>query len=314
MQKHEKIYDKTNLLMKGQNSMNIFNEKILPNFLEKLTSKDSVRAYRRSCSYLMEYCSKDFLELNPEDIRTYADHLMQLVISGKYSHNYASAEFARVRSVASYIEENFALAGLSYYDNPFKNYIFPSSAGKNVSLSSIPKIETINKLFESVKQDDELYLGLTLILRCSLTSGECIGIKRKDFIVEEDDTMLLAIIKRGYIRHIIVPDDVRVLINQYITTHNSVTDALFINAQNEPMQIRAFQKRYEKAASSCKFGYTMNDIRNSGITYMLACGSSGPETARYLGINERWAYRYTGAAQKLNIVSDDYSNIRIIKN
>ena len=290
----------------------IFNEKILPDFLARLKSADSVRAYKRSCSFITEHCQKNYMNLEMDDVKAYAAYLMQLVISGKYSENYASAEFARVRSVASYIADNTEIYGV-YYVNPFENCVFPS-AGKSVALASIPKLDTINKLLDFVKSDDELYMGLSLILRCSLTSGECIGIKRADFILEEDDTMLLAITKRGYTRHIVVPEDIRTIINNYIVAHESTSGTLFINSQNEPMQIRAFQKRYEKAASACDFGFTMNDIRNAGITYMLACGSPGPETARYLGINERWAYRYTGAALKINIVSDDYSNIRVVPN
>ncbi len=289
----------------------IFNEKILPDFLSKLKSYDSVRAYKRSCGYIREYCSKEFLSLNNDDIRSYADYLMKKAVSGEYSANYTSAEFARVRSVASYIEENASIYGIAY-NNPFDGYVFPA-AGKAVTMASIPKLETINMLLDNVADDDELFLGLTLILRCSLTSGECMGIKRSDFIIEDGDMMLLKITKRGYTRHLVVPDDVRVIINQYIASHASESGALFINERNEPMRIRAFQKRYEKKAAQCGFGYTMNDIRNAGITYMLACGSSAPETAKYLGINERWAYRYTGVGDKLNIVSDDYSNIRVVK-
>lgn len=289
----------------------IFNEKILPDFLSKLKSPDSIRAYRRSCGYISEYCSKGFLSLNNDDIKSYADYLMKKAVSGEYSANYAAAEFARVRSVASYIDDNAVIYAIAY-NNPFEGYIFPA-AGKAVTMSSIPKLETINMLFDKAADDDELYLGLTLILRCSLTSGECMGIKRSDFLIDEGDMMLLKITKRGFTRHLVIPDDVRVIINQYIASHESESGALFINERNEPMRIRAFQKRYEKKAAQCSFGYTMNDIRNAGITYMLACGSSAPETAKYLGISERWAYRYTDVGDKLNVVSDDYSNIRVVK-
>ena len=289
----------------------IFNERILPDFLNKLKSADSVRAYRRSCSYISEYCAKGFLSLNDDDVRNYAQSLMQHVMSGKYSSAYASAEFARIRSVASYIEDNSSIYEIHYL-NPFDGYAFPA-AGKSVEMASLPRIDAINILLDKVAGDDELFLGITLILRCSLTTGECIGIKRSDFIIE-DDAMLLQITKRGYTRHLVLPDDVRDIINQYVSSHDSSSGALLINSQNEPLRLRAFQKRFEKKAAECGFGYSMNDIRNAGITYMLACGSSAPETARYLGINERWAYRYTGAAQKLNIVSDDYSNIRVVRN
>lgn len=290
----------------------IFDE-ILNAFTGTLKSNDSKRAYRRSCSAICEYCGKQFLMLQPDDVKYYGQHLMDYVQSEKYSAGYATAEYRRIRSVAFYVEDNASYYKL-HYSNPFRDYYFPVAAATEITASQLPSMSDINMILSKAAGDDELYLGLSLIYRCSLASGECIGIRRNDFILD-GDVMLLKITRRNFTRHIVVPDDVRVLIDRYVSEHPASSYApLLLNRHGKELLIRAFQKRYEKITAECGIDCTMNDIRNASITYMMTCGASGSETARYIGINERWMSRYQGAADKLNIVSNDYSNIRVADN
>lgn len=283
---------------------------ILDAFTASLKSADSKRAYRRSCSSICEYCGKQYLSLTHEDVRNYGQHLVDCVAADKYSASYATAEYRRVRSVASYIEDNTTYYKL-HYDNPFNDYYFPVAAAAEITASQLPSMTDINLILSRAAGDDELYLGLSLIYRCSLASGEVIGIRRNDFILD-GNAMLLKITKRDFTRYIVVPDDIRTLINRYVSEHPASSYApLLLNKHGKELMIRAFQKRYEKITAECGIDCTMNDIRNASITYMMTCGASGSETARYIGINERWMSRYKGAADKLNIVTNDYSNIRV---
>ena len=200
---------------------------------------------------MSSFCGKGFLQLNYEDVQSYAQMLLEKVQDGKFSPSYACAEFGRARSLASYIDTNQSKFNGLYYKNPFSGYIFPTYT-KDVSPSSIPSAQEVDEILEKVKDDDALFAVVTLIVRCSLSPGECIGIKRDDFILDSNDVMLLRITKRSFTRFVTVPDDVRDIINRYTASYPGAEhDSLFLNSRGEPLLLRALQKRFKKAADSC---------------------------------------------------------------
>lgn len=291
--------------------MSLFDEKIFPAFCRTLKAKESHKIYLRSCTSAASYYGTDFLDIDNAD--SYAEHLLSKVTEGKLSLNYAYAEFSRARSVASFIEEHFADYGMTAYNNPFKDYAFPK---KDTVLSGLylPSVSELDKLLEASEDDDELYLAISLVLKLSLTVGECLSLKRDDFIINDDDVMLLRVESTDRHRYLKVPEDIRQLVSEYCSSHScGPENYMFINRKGDRLQIRALQKRLDKACSSCDLHYNFNDIRNTGIAYMLKCGATEKEAAEFVGIAEKWIYRYSSATKHMHIAENDFTNIKIVK-
>ena len=280
-------------------------------FARTLKRADSVTSYKRDCTLFSSVCGeRDFLLLDSSDVESFARYLLDKVSSGQMKPRYASAIFARVRSVAVFFSSIDGLA----YNNPFEGYHFPV-ADVSVTAASIPSNAEIDALMSAAREDAELYCILALILKCSLTSGECVSLKKSDIVYSGTD-MIIATKSLNKKRFIKVPDDVETLLNDYADAHPHEEDFLFANKNGEQLRIRTLQYRFKKAAAAAGFDnkYSLNDIRNTGIAYMLRCGASGKEVSTFLNVNERWISKYANSVEHMEIVSNDYTNLQIRRN
>ena len=92
-----------------------------------------------------------------------------------------------------------------------------------------------------------------------------------------------------------------------------MSEYLFSNKKGNQLRIRDLERLYKKyVLDNMDQQYTLQDLRNAAVVYMLKGGASSGMVADYINIDYGWMHRYNTAVSKLELAAVDFSNIRIV--
>ncbi len=292
----------------------LFTEEIWPLFEKTLNTKKSRSDYYSLIVHLTDYVKKDFLVITETDAQSYFNHLLMLTSNGKQSLKTVKVKLARLKSVSNFILRHSYLFDLqqTYTRNPFQKVSLPVS-DDYLSRKNVPSIEEMNNILHYAEKNEQLYLILSLMIRCGISAGEICTLKFEDFIQDSSGNIGIEYCYRNVKRYIKLPDDVLTLIREYIgDTTVSISEYLFHNKRGNQLRIRDLERLYLKyVPADLEPHFTLSDLRNGSAAYMLVCGASISEVAKYIGISTEWMRRFDKVIPELHTAAVDYTNIQV---
>ena len=283
-------------------------------FAKTLNTPKSKSDYYAILKDICHYLKKDFLSLGEADAQSYFNHLLMLRNSGKQSLKTIRVKLARLKSVSNFVLRHSYLFELqqSYLHNPFQKVSLPQGE-EFLTAKNVPDIDDLNTILHKAESDPQLYLILSMMIRCGISAGEICMLKFEDFISDDAGQIGIEYCYRGVRRYIKLPEDVLEQIRQYIGDADVSKSAyLFHNKRQNQLRIRDLERLYLKyVPSSEEPHFTLSDIRNGSAAYMLVCGAPASEVAKYIGIAPEWMRRFDRVIPELHKAAVDYSNIKI---
>lgn len=271
-------------------------------FSRSLKKSKTRYEYMLAINMICEYCNCDFLLITYE----MADRFFHFLVKERHlGIKSISSRLSYYRSIGSFITENKTLIDLNNYTNPF-DAILADSYSEYLTPESIPTLKELDHLFVCSKNNDMLYLILALILRCGLAASEICPLTAESFQMDSFERMYISIKKPSQSRIVKVPDDVKILVLSYCENHGYHSGPVFFNKRGKPMQYHALYDLIRDAMQNAGLSYTMQDIRNASIAHMLHGMADPNDVAAYVGISERWLFRYRDVLNTLDKAPCDY--------
>lgn len=292
----------------------LFDHEIWPLFAKTLNTQKSKSDYYALLKDTSSYLKKDFLLIGEADAQSYFNHLLMLVSNGKQSLKTVKVKLARLKSVSNFVLRHSYLFELqqTYVRNPFLRVSLPQTEDY-LTKRNVPDIDELNDILHRAEKNTQLYLILCLMIRCGISAGEVCTLKYEDFIQDKNGNVGIEYCYRNVKRYIKLPEDILTLIQEYIGDAEIAHSAyLFHNKRGNPLRIRDLERLYLKyLPAEEEPHYTLSDIRNGAAAYMLVCGASPSEVARYIGIAPEWMRRFDKIIPELYVAAVDYTNIRV---
>lgn len=300
--------------MKDQYLSDQFKNDIWPLFEKTLNTKKSKSDYYALLRDISSYTKKDFLELSDTDAQSFFNHLLMLVANDKQSIKTVKVKLGRLRSISNFTLRYSYLFDLqtSYVHNPFGSVTLPSLE-EYLTKKNVPSIEEMDDILELAKKNYQLYLILSMMIRCGLSAGEICCIKYTDFVQDKQGNVGIEYRYRSLSRYVKIPPDILSLIQDYIgDTDVATSEYFFCNRRGNQLRVRDLERLYLKFVPATTLPhYTLSDIRNGAAAYMLLCGASPKEVSDYIGISVEWMRRFDKIIPDLHKAACDYTNIRI---
>lgn len=292
----------------------LFENEIWPMFAKTLNTPKSKSDYYAILKDICHYLKKDFLSLGEADAQSYFNHLLMLRNSGKQSLKTIRVKLARLKSVSNFVLRHSYLFELqqSYLHNPFQKVSLPQGE-EFLTAKNVPDIDDLNTILHKAESDPQLYLILSLMIRCALSAGEICILKYEDFVQDQNGNVGIEYCFRNTKRYVKLPSDVLTMIQEFIGDSEVAQSAyLFHNKRGNPLRIRDLERLYLKYVPSEESPhFTLSDIRNGSTAYMLLCGAAPAEVARYIGIAPEWMRRFDKVIPELYVAAVDYTNIQV---
>lgn len=275
------------------------------NLKTKRTSYEYMIVVNNICNTL---CC-DFLDITAKGASKYFSDMVRNTNSSgkKLSVKTLNSRFSMLRSISSFIYENKEKLHLDSYVNVFLS-VNIAHFSEMLNPSSIPSLQDLDVLLESVKDDPLLFCIFCLVIRCGLSAGDICVLKVEDIKCDDSGKAVAFITHGAKTRTVLIPPDVFSLIRNYTSAESG---HLFLNRQNLPLSYKTLNLYVRNAITAAGFHFTLQDMRNAAIAYMLHGGAGFNETAAYVGISERWLYRYKDVLGNLSIPPCEYQNFRL---
>lgn len=284
---------------------------ILQQFIESGTLKlpRTQRDYFTNVCSICDFLKKDYLHISYSDAQYYFDHLSQ---AQKLKVSSLNAKLASLRSISSYILKNKdAITVDATFTNVFSK-VNIAAQDNYVNKESIPSTKEIGLILDSVRTNDMLFLILSLIIKCSLTVSQICNLKPSQIALDGANRGCIAFTNGKKTRFVKLPVDIMDLLVSYTNSYG-VNNFLFYNKHKKPLRPRTLESLFQLylTKSGIKKAFTLQDIRNASIIYMLQGGASQSAVADYVGVSGRWMFRYNQVIDELNNAPCDYLNFNI---
>lgn len=293
----------------------LFRAKILSPFLLHLTNTYTKNRYLSILYDIENVTGKSFLTLDKNDGEMYASILKMRDLKD----NSILTMLRYLRSIASYTESvaSEALAGTNFedYESPFRFITSMIKKSNYIEPDRIPSMKQVNVFLKKLDKNGNslIYLVVSLIIKCGLTSRELTELKHSDILISDDEKPYLKLKNEYGQRLVLLPDDVFSILDTYIDYVGISEDGYILkNKRNRKMSIRVLEKAYKDACNLYSFEYNMYDLRNAAAVCMLAGGATRDEVMDILGITNYWKSKYDKCvSQMYSYSATDMSNIFI---
>lgn len=286
--------------------MNIINEQIWSDFANNLKSDQSRKEYRHAIEEITEYLGKPFLEITALDSQAYFNQLQ----TKNMKRSTILVRQAKLRSFSNFLLKNTAIYHIDYAFNPFVRINFMPEPPKHIEEQHVPSIEEMDSLLSRSSRNPEIFLVLSLIIKCGLSVSEICHIKIDDFYLDQANIPYLKVHARRKDRNIKITNDLVDILNDYFR-YARPDEYLFENRNGKQLRIRDLERHFQKAIPDSS--YTLSDIRNGSIASMLSQGIPEKTVAEYLGIMPNWLRRYENVIPELGLQAIDLNHIVIRK-
>lgn len=292
---------------------NIFYKQIWPRFSASFKTEKTRNDYFMLICAICDSSKKDFLELTGADAKAFFNEQLERHERGKLRLSTIQVRFSRLHSIANFILQNGLSWELRDYQNPFLEVELPET---NIYLTKehVPDLAQMDAILSMCKDDPQLYVAVSIVIRCSLTTSELCSLKRNQIIVDSTNHFGFILGKNHQKRIVKIPNDIVVLINELIETYSSNCESLFVNTRGDALTPRGLQRLYQKYVSFPEgtYSYTLSDLRNGSIAYLLSLdGVNVNDVAKYAGVDPGWMHRYDSVIPELQFAPLDLANITI---
>jgi integrase len=290
------------------NAYELFDSRVFPAFLLTLKTEKTKHSYMNIKNRIELLCGKPFLELTKQDGAYFIN-----LLSAELSNNSLYTNISYIKSIANFTQRTAGeyLHGTKYasYTNPFCNFASDLAPSAFISENKVPSVKEINVFLK--KCNDHVLLACSLILKCGLSSSQLTELTVKDLVT--DNGLHYIHVGSHENRYVYVPDDAFSIINSYIFKHGIAQgEYIFSNSVGARMSLRVLQKIYKKETEKYGFPYTMQDLRNTAATYMLAGGAGKQDVCSLLGITDIWGNKYDKCISKARTsTASEYSMLNI---
>lgn len=265
-------------------------------------NKNTKNEYISYINILCGYLEKDFLNITPDDAQRFLNYMNSKRADGKLNKKTINVRLACYNGLAMYI-----LDKRKNYYNPFSK-LTRHVVKNELDLDNVPSYEELDAILTEAKKDPKDYAILALATRCALAASEILRLDTKSVIRDGDKNIQLHIKSSSDFENdtfILLPDDVRDIVNNYIDKYSIDLDKkspLFLNQRKNPMSIQNVDQLVKKLTSKCNLEqYTLKDFRASAIADMINAGATMEEVSQYTGLK----------FQRLEMF---YKNLSAIKN
>lgn len=290
-----------------------FYQRIWPRFSDSFRAAKTKNDYFSLVCAICDFCQKDFLELTVQDAQNFFDDQLSRYHLGKLRLSTIQVRFSRLHSIANFILQNGLTWSIHTYQNPFTDVNLPEP-DVYLTKEHVPDLKQMDSILTMCKADPQLYVAVSIVIRCSLTTSELCSLKRSRIIVDSTNHFGFILGEKRQKRVVKIPNDIAKLIQELISVSPSNQDSLFVNTRGDALTPRGLQRLYQKYVSFPKgsYSYTLSDLRNGSIAYLLSLkGVTVNEVANYVGVDVGWMHRYDMVVPELQFAPHDFANIEI---
>jgi len=234
----------------------------------------------RAVKNLCNFCKKDFLSLEGEDVQTYFDDMARNVTSGTF---YSRKSWFHQLGV--YIEKNYPNVG---YEDSF-HLVKCGEVSQKIKSERIPSLKDIDNILEASKENPMFYLIFLFAFRCALTSTQIVSMRR-DNIIFKDERAYFHFPKTMYDKEklLVIPKDIyQPLVAYYTEVLPKYSDEyLFHNQFQNQLTLRNLDSAVTKYRNKANVeGYfTMSDLRSRSILEMVNASDKSPESLEKIAV------------------------------
>lgn len=217
-----------------------------------------------------------------------------------------------LKSVSSYICDNRTILNLPDYVSPFFR-VNIASFSTYLEPEKVPSLSVIDKLLTTCRQqrDEQLYLIISLVVRCSLTASQVCSLKTSMIRVDNEDNCCICYPGKTTDTLQRVPPDVAKLLFSYMNSRGNTEFLFYSNGTAFYSKLLQRKMKSLSDAAGLENTVTLQDLRNSSIALMLNAGAPAEEVSEYSSIAPRWLYRFNTVVESMQTAACDYVNFSI---
>lgn len=293
----------------SENFLQIFEDYAQNRFKKSMTKMQYLYAIASLCNY----CKCDFLSLTASSVQNFFTWFQKEADLSTVKYN-----LRIYRAVSRFIDEYATVYKVpAVYTQFFNSLILPEEEVE-IDPNGLPDFQTIDRVFQYAKEKNEmvLFLAMSLALRCSMTIHEITELKKEMFFQDAKGNYGIRMkVSNTTDRFIKIPEDVAIIIMNYISTRFVEVPNLLLNKQNRPISNRSLQNWLRSACiASGVEPFTLNQLRVLSVSHMLKCGVPEEKVADYINVKgTAWFFRYNRVVKELDDSAVDYTHIKIIE-
>ena len=167
----------------------------------------------------------------------------------------------------------------------------------------VPLKEELDKVLFYLQSENDFvsFLPLLMVFKLGLTTGD-IEKMTNDQVLTQSGQCYIVLPKIGQLRErkIPVPDDIVKIIVAYNNLYGRpLGNKFFVNKRGKDLSARVAQKYLKEACIGADVKpFSLNDVRNLGIPYLLASGKSREDVSKMTGTGTEWYGKYDELVSK----------------
>lgn len=261
---------------------------LLPKYLCTLKTEATRERYQNVICLYCDYMQQDFLDSTEADIMSYFEYLKNRVREKTMTQKTMLANISCLKCFGDYVQ----LHTHGEFVNYFAKIIRPVIDTDNV-MEHVPSLRELDMLLDVASEDHMYYTILSLVIKCALSASQVLSLTKKRIVMREGRVALFFPTKSIYKEDLYVPlpEDVADILLSYVENHLPFCDEwghLFYNKWQRPLTMRNLDVAIAKLYQKCGTGrtYTMQELRNASILYMLSNGAKPCDVADYTGLTQ----------------------------
>lgn len=295
----------------------LFLSEVYPYIESKFRSNKTKNNYRVALNHICDFCKKDFIDLTESDVRRYFDAMMsgsiQSYMDRPFTKSAVSVRLACLHSIANSLESSEGLFPIPFdYESPFKWITIADTP--DIKLERVPTVEDIDRILKT--SDEQMRVITLLAYRCCLTVSELMELKVTQFAEDKKGRLFIHITPEvAPERDVKIPDDIRPDIARYLDRIGSDAKYMFVNKRGNPFIETTLHITYKKTVILAHTSalWTLQDIRNAGISHILYSGAEPDKVASFLGVLPKWIKRYDKVVEGLDLQPNELSVVKVIQ-
>lgn len=294
-----------------------FLSEIYPYIESKLRNDVSRSNYRIALNHICDFCKKDFIEITESDVRRYMDALANgTLLSSRdkpFSKQAITTKLSCLRSIANTLDSSEGLFSIPLdYSSPFKRITISDTP--DIKLERIPTVEDIDRILKA--SNEQVRVMTLLAYRCCLTVSELMGLEVSQFAEDKKGRLFIHFTPTiAPERDVKVPDDIRPDITRYLDRIGPDAKYVFLNKRGNQFIESTLHNTYKKAVilAHTSSRWTLQDIRNAGISHILYSGAEPEKVAEFLGVLPKWIKRYDKVVEGLDLQPNELSVVQVLQ-
>lgn len=241
----------------------------------------SPRETRNNINLICRELGKSFVDLTEQDATKWQQSMLNKLHHQQINVRTYRARLITYQGFAEFLKNEKLMAY-----NPFDKIEIPIVSSIPLT-EKIPSAEACDKILVAAEAEGRgMYVAVAMVLRMGLSSRNITDLLREDVVAYDD--MVYVILRdtdNEEARYVVVPDDVKGILQDYLRSSNS--KYVFPTIYGKKISISALNKRIRKIVAAAGVGdFSLKDLRNRAIYQMLHDGADVSQVADYLNITD----------------------------